>query len=244
MEKGNKVKCKDNTGATELKLGKEYEISVVNEGSGNLELVGLNGCLFRQDRFEFINYMMVWNPQFKEKDAVKANVLVQLKDVDKCTDKGCIVELKKGGNPYFQNCKSIEQWRKDNALFTNSIHEHFLDGDLYCRVNLLNYKLEKKSTVCDITDFSTWLNYSEIMTEESALKYIEDNKPKYRPFTQEEFKKHRNKWLKHVQGSSAEYRITKTESDYVYVSGSRCTYQDMLDSYVFEDGSPCGMKEL
>ena len=68
-------------------------------------------------------------------------------------------------------------------------------------------------------------------------------KPKYRPFTQEEFRQHRDKWLKHIQGSTHEYRVNRTEDDYIFVGDSRCTYRDLLDSFTFEDGTPCGVKE-
>lgn len=63
--------------------------------------------------------------------------------------------------------------------------------------------------------------------------------PKYRPFANAaEFKQHRDKWIVRKDGKPGAHR-SGTYGD----SGSIFSFKRMFDSFVFEDGTPCGVLE-
>lgn len=63
--------------------------------------------------------------------------------------------------------------------------------------------------------------------------------PKYRPFANAaEFKPHRDKWIVRKDGKPGAHR-SGTYGD----SGSIFSFEHMFDSFMFEDGTPCGVLE-
>ena len=151
------------------------------------------------------------------------------------------IEIKADDNSYMEYAKTRFKHTQINYMY---VWDENNEKDAIKRevISQLDDNPRKNSTYTVVT-----LNSEGVVTLYEHCKSIEqweaDNKPKYRPFTQEEFREHRDKWLKHIQKSTVEYKITKTLYDYVFVDNSRCTYQDLLDSFIFEDGTPCGVKE-
>ncbi len=83
---------------------------------------------------------------------------------------------------------------------------------------------------------------TEIMTKESAKKYIKEHEVKYRPFTMEEFMKTNNNWIISKAIKEGLWVIRCNNKD-VYVYDGTISYKSLLKDYTFEDGTPCGIKE-
>lgn len=68
---------------------------------------------------------------------------------------------------------------------------------------------------------------------------------KYRPFTMEEFKEHKDKWLVSI-ATSNEYRVIFFRGDELVIhTKTGLCYLELIclkDQYTFEDGSPCGVE--
>ena len=67
--------------------------------------------------------------------------------------------------------------------------------------------------------------------------------PVYRPFADAaEFAPHRDRWVMHIK---AQIHICRRVSQYsdvaVLVDGQRLEYSELLEQFVFDDGSPCGI---
>lgn len=68
-------------------------------------------------------------------------------------------------------------------------------------------------------------------------------KSKYRPFANnEELGPSRSRWVKPKERDDASFRITGFSLNGVSIDGVYRTYQEMFDSYTFEDGSPYGIR--
>ncbi len=74
---------------------------------------------------------------------------------------------------------------------------------------------------------------------------LEKVEPKYRPFANaEEFKPHRDKWIKYTKNEKNHYcRVDAFNDKDWFLSGNEehHSYTKMLSDYTFEDGSPCGV---
>ena len=83
-----------------------------------------------------------------------------------------------------------------------------------------------------------------LITEPSFIFEIKvKQERKLRPWTMEEFEKHRDEWLcnKHVAGK---YRILSIHENGVFIGRTgKVSYVYLLNNYTSEDGSPCGVLE-
>lgn len=92
-----------------------------------------------------------------------------------------------------------------------------------------------------------WLDTTEPVFDFFRSEYRIKPEPKYIPFTFEDSKLFRDKWivLKEEHGSSEKLtRIIGICKDHIkHIIGGYITsvqYKDLLRMYTFEDGSPCG----
>jgi len=66
--------------------------------------------------------------------------------------------------------------------------------------------------------------------------------PTYRPFASvDEFKPHRDKWIKTISVGGCQSRIFKVEPKGVQIIGRYVAWGVLFDEYEFEDGTPCGI---
>jgi len=70
---------------------------------------------------------------------------------------------------------------------------------------------------------------------------------KYRPFTAEEFKPHRDRWVRSSLGKSSDKavnRILAVLTDGLSTKAGNFTFEDAVEYLVFDDtGEPCGVEE-
>ena len=87
------------------------------------------------------------------------------------------------------------------------------------------------------------MNGDEFVILNNNYDYRIKTEPKLVPFTFEDNKEFKDKWVKSKSGKALQ-RIVQVGLDSVLlVYGSnpfRYTYEELLEKYVFEDGSPCG----
>ena len=225
-------------------LGRNAVIESVYENRG-YELVGC-GALWSEEMLEDIeseqepNYMMVWDDE--EKEAEKLEVIAYLNNSSNIEEGGFYIGMC-SGNSKLRYVKSIEQWKKDTGfLFENSLHERFFVGDFIYQV----FKETNTKITCGIDNILKEFyveseTHSEIMTKESAEKYVKEHEVKYRPFTMEEFIKANSNWIISKDIKEGLY-VVKCNSTDIYVYDGLITYESLLKQYVFEDGTPCGMR--
>lgn len=88
-----------------------------------------------------------------------------------------------------------------------------------------------------------WINTYE-PTWENYTKYRIKPEPKYIPFTFEDMKNVRDKWIYFSNDTKQLMRINKyTDTKVVFSNTSNNTfynYDDLLKFFSFEDGTPCG----
>ncbi len=211
------------------------------------------------------NYMYVWSAD--EKDAKIAEVIDDLTDNPRCINGFPVVILNSTGVHQRKFAKSIEQWEVDNKpkpLFVNTLNERFFKGDKI-------YWVRKETNTLESGIIDYYCSYelkeskvsSEIMTKESAEKYIEEHetieplsvyrnsmrndqklkelKAKYRPFTMEEFKAYRDCWFMAKSGNC--FKIEGHSSTAVLIGENIQRYDRLLENFTFEDGTPCGIKK-
>lgn len=133
------------------------------------------------------NYMMVW--ERKEKNAIKTEVVANLNNNPRFNGDYAVVSINLSGETVlFRHCKSIEQWRKDNVLFTNSLGEDFVKDSVVYWVDKATNEISFDSTSAILTQegFRDSEYSTEIMTIKSAEKYIREHKVVVVEMTMEE----------------------------------------------------------
>ena len=91
-----------------------------------------------------------------------------------------------------------------------------------------------------ITSNSSCLNFNGPVHE-----YRIKQEPTYRPFANAaEFAPHRDRWMKRKDDKHADYffRVTRYHNEGVLINGTSFTYDILLETSVFDDGSPFGVR--
>ena len=199
-----KVICVDCFGTCSLKENEVYTISrQMHNGHVYLKELGNTNC-YRSTRFILVedepNYMMVW--ERKEKNAIKLEVVANLNNNPRFHGDFAVVSINLSGETVlFRHCKSIEQWRKDNVLFTNSLEEDFFEEDTVFWVDKATNKINSASIGAILTQegFRDSEYTTEIMTKYSAEKYIKEHEVVVVEMTMEEVCKELGKNVKIVK---------------------------------------------
>jgi len=249
FKEGDLVECVEVVGC-DLELGNKYEVESVGDFHIGVTKDGKFVGQYKKRRFKLAkqeqepNYMYVWD--VSEKDAIKLDVFADLSTNPRRTNNYPIVALdERGVICAFMHCKTIKQWEADNKpkpLFVNSLGEEFFEGDIVWMFSFKDYKIyhcnigniyiETYTAIEDVR--------SEIMTKESAEKYIKEHAAKYRPFTMEEFIEVNNNWIISKIIKEGLYVVSCNSKD-VYVHDGTISYEALLRDYTFKNGTPCGV---
>ena len=95
-------------------------------------------------------------------------------------------------------------------------------GDIPTRL-LINFIIKRPDLICKLK--------------------VHKKEKKLRPWTMEEFEKHRDEWFVSLVG--VKRRIGCYDHRCVYLGrfGAELTYTDLMERFTLEDGSPCGVLE-
>lgn len=72
------------------------------------------------------------------------------------------------------------------------------------------------------------------------LVYRIKPEPHYIPFTYEDHKLFKDKWIKHKKYNNTLNRVVRIGNSVIYTPDYPVSYETLLSDYVFEDGTPCG----
>ncbi len=162
-------------------------------------------------------------------------------------------DMRKGA--WWDNCKAIpekpytekqEEWVKEHKIKVGDTVIATRDWDSKehgFHINMGRAITKQKIKVLDIDP-----DYIEC--REAPYNYcypyfvLEKIKPAYRPFTMEELNEHRDKWVKRqdieISGQKA---VIELNEERVYFGNNRwISYRSLLEDYVFDDGSVCGVQ--
>lgn len=209
FKKGDRVECVDDSEDKVLKKNNFYTVSecAANDHISLKELGYLEElcCIgyYKSSRFvlakEKPNYMMVW--ERKEKNAIKTEVVANLNNNPRFNGNYAVVTINLSGETVlFRHCKSIEQWRKDNVLFTNSLGEDFFENSVVYWIKKSTNKIFSAniSTVL-MTGLEDGKTFTEIMTKKSAEKYVKEHEVVVVEMTMEEVCRELGKNIKIVK---------------------------------------------
>ena len=91
-------------------------------------------------------------------------------------------------------------------------------------------------------DNGAWWCDEDLSFSGDPSEYRIKPEPKYRPFANaEEFKPHRDRWLRHKSWNDEYRRPNYFDNQTTTLGSSSYNYPTLLSVFTFEDGSPCGV---
>ena len=95
-------------------------------------------------------------------------------------------------------------------------------GDIPTRL-LINFIIKRPDLICKLK--------------------VHKKEKKLRPWTMEEFEKHRDEWFVSLVGVNRKIECYDHRCVYLGKFGAELTYTDLMERFTLEDGSPCGVLE-
>ena len=92
-------------------------------------------------------------------------------------------------------------------------------------------------------DGKGWKDTEEIDWTKPVESYRVKPVPTYRPFTLEEMKAHRDKWIVRKDTKSPIIRIGILCIEGIVCDTKEISYKELVKDYTFEDGTLCGVLE-
>lgn len=94
-----------------------------------------------------------------------------------------------------------------------------------------------------LAENEVWVDTQEIDWTNPVNFYRVKPVPVYRPFTLEEMKANRDKWIVRKDTKAPIIRIAILCIEGVVCDTKEISYKELLKDYKFEDGTPCGVLE-
>ena len=94
-----------------------------------------------------------------------------------------------------------------------------------------------------LSEDEVWIDTQEIDWTIPVESYRVKPIPTYRPFTLEEMKAHRDKWIVRKDTKSPIIRIGILCIEGIVCDTKEISYKELVKDYTFEDGTLCGVLE-